>query len=272
MVPEDARERPLVLGLELVVELLFDALGDLAADRLRIHSRGDPLGEAQDQSEVLHVGAHGGGDARVLDLDRDIPAVLEPGPVDLADRGGRDRLLVEALEHLVDRIVELVLDHLAHLLEGDRRRRVAQRCRAFAGTRRGTPRARGRRRGTTSPARASSPRPSSSPARPRSARPPLSGVVRAPRRAAPCCAPRLPRGCPPDGSPGLLQAPRSWPCAPRARWGSCLSPLLVRMLAGRSGLPRRRRPAARYSWVTREPGTMSSDPSGHRTHALWPPS
>ena len=100
---------------------------DLAADRLRIHARGDALGKPQDQPEVLHVGAHGGGDARVLHLDRDIPPVLETGAVHLADRGGRDRLLVEALEHLVDRLVELVLDHLAHVLEGDRRRRVAQR-------------------------------------------------------------------------------------------------------------------------------------------------
>ncbi|MGZ4345303.1 MAG: hypothetical protein ACXVHX_29985 [Solirubrobacteraceae bacterium] len=31
-------------------------------------------------------------------------------------------------EEVKERIVELVLDHLAHLLEGDRRRRVTQRC------------------------------------------------------------------------------------------------------------------------------------------------
>ena len=35
----------------------------------------DPLGEPQDQPEVLHVGADRGGDARVLDLDRDLAPV-----------------------------------------------------------------------------------------------------------------------------------------------------------------------------------------------------
>ena len=97
------------------------------ADRLGVHPRRDPLGQPQDQPQVLHVGAHRGGDARVLDLDRHLAAVVQPGAVHLADRGGRDRLLVELVEHLLERVVELLLDHLAHVLEGDRRRRVAQR-------------------------------------------------------------------------------------------------------------------------------------------------
>ena len=50
----------------------------------------------------------------------------QPRPVYLADRGRRDRLLVELLEHLLERVVELRLDHLAHVLEGDRRRGVSQ--------------------------------------------------------------------------------------------------------------------------------------------------
>ena len=67
-------------------------------------------------------------DARVLDLDRHLAPVVQRRAVDLADRRRRDRLLVELLEDLVDRFFEVVLDHLAHLLEGDRRRGVAQLC------------------------------------------------------------------------------------------------------------------------------------------------
>ena len=89
--------------------------------------RGDALGQAQDQPQVLHVGAHGGGHAGVLDLDRDLAPVGQRGAVDLADRRRRDRLLVELVEDLLQRLAELVLDHLAHLLEGDRGCGVAQR-------------------------------------------------------------------------------------------------------------------------------------------------
>ena len=179
---EDPRQRALVLGLELVVELLLDPGADLLADRLGVHPGGDPLDQPQDQAQVLHVGADRRGDARVLDLDRHLPAVEQGRAVDLADRGRRDRLLVEVLEHVGQALVELLLDHLAHVLEGDRRGGVAQRARACAGTPRGTPRGPGRRRGTTAPARPSSPRPSSSPARRRSARRPRCGGARAPPR------------------------------------------------------------------------------------------
>ncbi len=100
MAAVDPRQRALILSLELVVELLLNPGADLLADRLRVHPRRDPLREPENQAEVLHVGAHGGGDARVLDLDRDLAAVRERRAVDLADRRGRDRLLVEVLEHV----------------------------------------------------------------------------------------------------------------------------------------------------------------------------
>jgi hypothetical protein len=51
---------------------------------------------------------------------------VESGAVDLADRGGRDRLCVELGEDLGDRLLELLLDHLLHVLEADLRGRVAQ--------------------------------------------------------------------------------------------------------------------------------------------------
>ena len=67
---ENPRQRALVLGLELVVELFLDAIPDLLAESLRVHPRRDPLGQPKDQSEVLHVGADRPGDAGVLNLDR----------------------------------------------------------------------------------------------------------------------------------------------------------------------------------------------------------
>src|SRR3954447_7376518 len=122
----DPRERPLVLGLELVVELLVDPRADLGAHRLRVEPRRDRLHEPQDHPEVLHVGPYGRVDARVLDLDRDVAPVVEARAVDLADRGGGDRHGVEGLEDVLDLLAVLLLDDLLHVLEGDLRRGVAQ--------------------------------------------------------------------------------------------------------------------------------------------------
>ena len=113
-------------GLELVVELVADPRADLLGRGLDVEAGRDPLHQPQDHPEVLHVGPDRGGDARVLDLDRDDAAVVQPRPVDLADRGGRDRLLVELGEDLAQRRLELGLDHLAHVGEAHLRRRVAQ--------------------------------------------------------------------------------------------------------------------------------------------------
>ncbi len=63
----------------------------------------------------------------ILDLDGHAAAVGQGGAVDLADRGGGDRFLVELLEDVADAITELLFDHLAHVLEGHRGSRVAQR-------------------------------------------------------------------------------------------------------------------------------------------------
>jgi hypothetical protein len=75
---------------------------------------------------VLEVRTDGARDARVLDLHRDIAPARGARAVDLADRGGRDRLGVELGEGLIERLVVLGLDDLAHLLEGNLRRGVAQ--------------------------------------------------------------------------------------------------------------------------------------------------
>ena len=63
----------------------------------------------------------------VLDLDRDVAAVVQLRAIDLADRGGRDRLVVELGEGVLERLLELGLDHLAHVAEADLGRGVAQR-------------------------------------------------------------------------------------------------------------------------------------------------
>ncbi len=121
----DPRHRPVVGGLELVVELVDDPGADLLADRLDVELRGHPPREPQEHAEVLHVGSHRVGDARVLDLDRDAAPVEQGRPVDLADRGGGDRLGIELGEVVVERS-EVGLDHRPHAFEGDRRRRVAE--------------------------------------------------------------------------------------------------------------------------------------------------
>ena len=66
-----ARDRALVLRLELVVELLRDPLAQLGVDRLDVEAGREPLDERQQQREVAQVGVDRLGDARVLDLDRD---------------------------------------------------------------------------------------------------------------------------------------------------------------------------------------------------------
>ena len=123
---EDARQRALVLGLELVVELLADPVADLLGRRLDVDPRRDLLHQPQDHAEVLHVGADGLGDAGVLHLDRHVAAVEQRRAVDLADRRRGDRLLVEGGEDLSERRLQLALDHLAHVGEADVRRGVAQ--------------------------------------------------------------------------------------------------------------------------------------------------
>ena len=110
MAAEDARQRALVLGLELVVELLVDPPADLVGQRLRVQAGRDRLHQPQDHPEVLHVGADGGADARVLDLDRDVAPVVEARAVDLPDRGGGDRDRVEGLEDVLELVAVLLLD------------------------------------------------------------------------------------------------------------------------------------------------------------------
>ena len=78
--PRWARPSPRVVGLELVVELLVDAVAHLLGDRVDVDPREDLLGDPQHRSEVLEVGPHGGVDPRVLDLHGDLAPVLKSRP------------------------------------------------------------------------------------------------------------------------------------------------------------------------------------------------
>ena len=93
-----ALDGAVVLGLDLVVELLGDPLAQLAVERLDVEPGREPLDERQQQREVAQVGLDRLGDAGVLELDRDLVAVERDRAVDLADRGGGERLLLEGLE------------------------------------------------------------------------------------------------------------------------------------------------------------------------------
>ena len=122
-----AREAALVLRLVLVVELLHHPLAQLLGDRLGVEAGGEGLGEADDRAGVAQVGVERLGDPRVLDLHRDLAAVEQLGAVDLADRGGGERLVLELGEELGERLaVVLLLEHLLDLLPGHRRRVGAQ--------------------------------------------------------------------------------------------------------------------------------------------------
>ena len=103
-----------------VVELEPDRARELVHELLRVHEleRLHPLAkEARRLVQQPEVGLDLLGRRRALDLDRDLLPVREHGPVDLPDRGRRDRGQVELEERLVEREVELRLDDLAHLLE-----------------------------------------------------------------------------------------------------------------------------------------------------------
>src|ERR1019366_1088192 len=106
MAAEDPRHRPLVDSLELIVELLVDPQADLLRDRLDIEARRHAREQTHDHPEVLQVRANRARNPRILDLDGDRAPVVERRPIDLADRGRRDRLGLELDEDLIERLPE----------------------------------------------------------------------------------------------------------------------------------------------------------------------
>ena len=109
--------------LELVVELLPDEARELVDERVRVDEVERPdalLDHARGLVEQRQVGFDLTRRVRALHLDDDLVAVRERRAVHLTDRGGGNRLLVEADERLLDRQAELFLDHDPNLREGER--------------------------------------------------------------------------------------------------------------------------------------------------------
>ena len=129
VVGERLPEECQIAGLVLVVELraqgrheLGGESGDVVgATPLRVFGRG-PSPTCDD----LEVELHGRSRARPLHLDRHVALVVEPGAIDLADRGGRQRHGVELRKELIDVGSELARDHRPHVLEGQGRNIVLQ--------------------------------------------------------------------------------------------------------------------------------------------------
>ena len=118
-----------VLGLDPVVELLTKRTPELVDELLRVDEveRADAvLGDLRGLVEETEVGLDLPRRRRPLHLDRDPATVREHRRVHLADRGGGDRRLVELEEKPLDRLSELLLDHLPHLRERDGRHLVLE--------------------------------------------------------------------------------------------------------------------------------------------------
>ncbi len=119
-------EHLLVPGFPAVVELLGDAFPQLGQQRVDVlHRRGD-LEHAAQQRHVAQVGLDRLGDARVLHLDRDGPAVVGDRAVHLPDRGGRDGFRVPGGEGPLRRLAQLFRDDLRGQLRAHRRHAVLQ--------------------------------------------------------------------------------------------------------------------------------------------------
>ena len=85
-----------------------------------------PVDDARGHAQHGGVAVHDVLDAGPLHLHHHVFAGLEHRTVRLADRRRRERLEVERRELLLDRGAQLALDHLAHLVGGDRARRRLQ--------------------------------------------------------------------------------------------------------------------------------------------------
>ena len=118
-----------VLRLDAVVELLAKRACELVDELLRVDEveRADAvLRDPRSLIEKTEVGLDLPRRSRPLHLDRDPAAVREHRRVHLADRRSGDRRLVELEEEPLDRLPELLLDHLPHLRERDRRHVVLE--------------------------------------------------------------------------------------------------------------------------------------------------
>ena len=119
-VVEHRRDVEHVRRLDAEVELLDDRVGEQLDQRRRVGEGGDgdPPDEVRRQpGHRPQVDVHETADVGPLDLDDDILAGAQPGPVDLGDRGRSDGRAVERREHVLQRPAELGLDRSADHIE-----------------------------------------------------------------------------------------------------------------------------------------------------------
>ena len=123
MAGEVAVERVGVAPLLAVVELLADRARELVDDLARVDEveRPHPLAhEPRRLLEQLDVALDLARRVRSLHLDGDPAAVRQHRTMHLADRCGRQRLLVELEEEPLDRLAELLADHPLDIGERER--------------------------------------------------------------------------------------------------------------------------------------------------------
>ena len=84
-------EQVLVVGLEPVVDLLAQPVAQLLDERARVETGKRRSDDPRSEGDVLEVRLDGAGDARVLHLDRHRAPIARDRPMDLADRGRRER-------------------------------------------------------------------------------------------------------------------------------------------------------------------------------------
>ncbi len=114
VVPEQPRESALVLRLDLVVELIGDALAHLAQQRSRIATRCQAAEDRAHEADRAQLTGDRVCDTRVLHLHRDALAVARAGAVDLTEGGDREWVRLENSEHVLHAGVEILLDHPSH--------------------------------------------------------------------------------------------------------------------------------------------------------------
>lgn len=124
VVGELDRVRVLGLRLQLVVQLLRDPVAQLGDQRLDVHAGNERPEQPGHPAELVEVRQQGVPGAGVLDLHRDLAAVVPHGPVHLPDRGGRRRAVVELGEELAPVLAEALGQYGVHGAGGHRRRRV----------------------------------------------------------------------------------------------------------------------------------------------------
>ena len=108
------------VALHPVVQLATDRSRELVDERDEVDERQPVdaiLEHARELIQQLDVGVDLAFGIRTLHLDDDLVAARQPGTVDLADRGRRDRLFVE-LEDLLDGEAELRLNDTTDVDEG----------------------------------------------------------------------------------------------------------------------------------------------------------